>query len=162
MRQHVRHLLFANSYSRASKSLYCSRPNSQLSSWSEPWTKSWIKHTQRVSTSSCLMAFPEASHNSSILKARYVYSSIARCTYLYWLQISNKYATISFKCTEQELSNRLQNRSADSGRIDDNPDSIAKRLRTFNEHNTEVLNHLKKQGQFFEVCCLIIMFVVTR
>ncbi|KAF2633000.1 cytidylate kinase [Macroventuria anomochaeta] len=68
-------------------------------------------------------------------------------------KISNDYATISLTCTETELLNRLRNRSSLSERIDDNPESIVRRLQTFNANNAEVLGHLRKQGQCFDVEC---------
>ncbi|KZM26469.1 ATP binding [Ascochyta rabiei] len=68
-------------------------------------------------------------------------------------KISKDYATISLTCTEEELLSRLRNRSASSERIDDNPDSITKRLRTFNENNAKVLEYLRGRGRFFDIEC---------
>ncbi|KAF9728651.1 cytidylate kinase [Paraphaeosphaeria minitans] len=66
-------------------------------------------------------------------------------------KICRNYATISLDCSETEMLSRLQNRSAQSIRIDDNPDSITKRLQTFNANNTEVLKHLQQRGPLFHV-----------
>jgi adenylate kinase family enzyme len=67
------------------------------------------------------------------------------------LQVCSKSVTIYLNASEATMQARLQRRSTSSGRIDDNPDSIAKRLRTFNENNAEVLQHLREQGQVFNV-----------
>lgn len=47
---------------------------------------------------------------------------------------------------------RLLERAKASGRVDDNTDSIAKRLRTFQQGNQAVEAHLRKQGPFKTVC----------
>ncbi|KAF1357332.1 cytidylate kinase [Lizonia empirigonia] len=68
-------------------------------------------------------------------------------------KICNAYTTVSLTCTESELLKRLRDRSASSSRIDDNPESIIKRIRTFNMNNAEVLEYLQKQGPVFHVEC---------
>ncbi|KAF1363472.1 cytidylate kinase [Lizonia empirigonia] len=68
-------------------------------------------------------------------------------------KICSNYATISLTCTESELLKRLHDRSTLSGRIDDNPESIAKRLQTFNLTNAKVLEYLQRQGPMFHVNC---------
>ena len=47
---------------------------------------------------------------------------------------------------------RLLERAKASGRIDDNADSIAKRLRTFQQGNQAVEAHLRQKGPFKTVC----------
>ncbi|KAF2745986.1 P-loop containing nucleoside triphosphate hydrolase protein [Sporormia fimetaria CBS 119925] len=66
-------------------------------------------------------------------------------------KISKLYATISLNCIESALVQRLRHRSMDSRRVDDNQDSIIKRLHTFNANNAEVLSHLANDGQFFDI-----------
>ncbi|CAG5138837.1 uncharacterized protein ALTATR162_LOCUS449 [Alternaria atra] len=68
-------------------------------------------------------------------------------------KICKDYATISLDCSETELLTHLHDRSAYSTRIDDNPDSITKRLKTFNENNTEVLKYLQQRGPLFHIEC---------
>lgn len=46
---------------------------------------------------------------------------------------------------------RLTQRSESSGRIDDNTDSIIKRLRTFADENLKVETHLQQKGRFWKI-----------
>jgi hypothetical protein len=48
---------------------------------------------------------------------------------------------------------RLLERAAASGRIDDNAESIDKRLRTFREGNKAVEEHLEQKSPFKTVSC---------
>jgi len=50
-------------------------------------------------------------------------------------------------CPEQVLEERLLKRGQDSGRADDNLESIRKRFRTFQEQTQLVLAHYGKQGK---------------
>jgi len=54
-------------------------------------------------------------------------------------------------CNELEMVKRLDGRSALSNRVDDNPDSIVRRIRTFKENNAEVLAHLQSRNPVFNV-----------
>lgn len=47
---------------------------------------------------------------------------------------------------------RLLERAKASGRIDDNAESIAKRLQTFQDGNRAVEKHLREKGPFKTVC----------
>ena len=49
------------------------------------------------------------------------------------------------------MKNRLEQRALRSARIDDNPDAMLRRLRTFQENNALVLEHLQKNGPIFYV-----------
>ena len=53
------------------------------------------------------------------------------------------------------MVSRLLERAKESGRIDDNAISIAKRLRTFQEGNQEVEAHLREKGPFKTVGILL-------
>lgn len=66
-------------------------------------------------------------------------------------QICNKFATLALDCSEEELRQRLAHRSVSSDRIDDNPESTILRLRTFNENNAKVLEHLRSRGIVYHV-----------
>lgn len=46
------------------------------------------------------------------------------------------------------MVNRLLERAKASGRIDDNEESITKRLRTFRNANEAIENHLRQSGHF--------------
>lgn len=49
------------------------------------------------------------------------------------------------------MLDRLGERAKTSNRIDDNPESVLMRLRTFSRENSEVEQHLQQTGEFFEV-----------
>ncbi|OAL07202.1 cytidylate kinase [Phaeosphaeriaceae sp. SRC1lsM3a] len=68
-------------------------------------------------------------------------------------KICNKFATLALDCSEEELRQRLAHRSVSSDRIDDNPESTILRLRTFNENNAKVLEHLRSRGIVYHVSC---------
>jgi UMP-CMP kinase len=51
------------------------------------------------------------------------------------------------ECPEEVLVTRLLRRGASSGRSDDNPDSIRKRLRTFNESTLAVRQLFEAEGR---------------
>jgi hypothetical protein len=55
------------------------------------------------------------------------------------------------------MVNRLLERAKNSGRIDDNADSLAKRLQSFQHGNQAVEEHLRQKGPFQTVCILWIL-----
>lgn len=57
----------------------------------------------------------------------------------------NLKSVIYFECTEEELKKRLLERGKTSGRADDNEESIAKRLKVFNEQTKPVIDFYSKQ-----------------
>jgi len=61
--------------------------------------------------------------------------------------------TILFDCKEDVMIGRLLERAKASSRIDDNADSIAKRLRTFKQGNQAVEAHLREKGPFKTIQC---------
>lgn len=54
-------------------------------------------------------------------------------------------------CPEDNLLNRLLNRSAISTRFDDNLTIIKKRLQTFKESSIPVISHYEQEGKVFNV-----------
>ncbi|KAH7390029.1 cytidylate kinase [Cadophora sp. MPI-SDFR-AT-0126] len=61
--------------------------------------------------------------------------------------------TISLECPEDTMVKRLLERAKASGRIDDNAESITKRLRTFRDANKAIEDHLRKKGPFTTIQC---------
>lgn len=57
-------------------------------------------------------------------------------------EISDKYSTIALDCSPEAMRERVKVRAQTSGRDDDNANSMEKRLKTFNDSNREVLEHL--------------------
>jgi UMP-CMP kinase len=55
--------------------------------------------------------------------------------------------TLLLDCTEEPMRERLEQRAASSGRVDDNPDSILKRFETFRLQNPSVEDYLGKRGR---------------
>lgn len=52
-----------------------------------------------------------------------------------------------FNCSDAEMTARLLNRGKTSGRVDDNEETIKKRLDTFHAHSQPILDHYKPQGK---------------
>ena len=56
-----------------------------------------------------------------------------------------------FECTEAEMRNRLLGRAKTSGRADDNPETIEKRIAVFNDETKAMLNTYKKNHGRLEI-----------
>jgi adenylate kinase family enzyme len=52
---------------------------------------------------------------------------------------------------DEVMTERLMNRGKTSGRIDDNQETIAKRLVTFHEETTPILGYYGKQGKLVTI-----------
>jgi len=52
-----------------------------------------------------------------------------------------------FEVSDEEMTTRLLNRGLTSGRVDDNLETISKRLQTFHESTTPVTGHYQKKGK---------------
>ena len=65
-----------------------------------------------------------------------------------WEKIMAKWVDLKtilyFDCDENELVKRLLYIGQNSGRSDDNEDTIKKRLHVFNEHSKPVIDHYSK------------------
>ena len=53
---------------------------------------------------------------------------------------------IYFEVQEEELRRRLTNRAKTSGRLDDNPETIEKRLKAFSGETKPMLEYYRKNG----------------
>lgn len=60
-------------------------------------------------------------------------------------------ALIYFDVPDDIMINRLLKRGETSGRIDDNRETIGKRLLTFHEQTTPILGHYGKQGKVITI-----------
>lgn len=60
-------------------------------------------------------------------------------------------ALIYFDVPDQVMTERLVNRGKTSGRIDDNEETIAKRLVTFHEETQPILGYYGKQGKLVTI-----------
>lgn len=58
---------------------------------------------------------------------------------------------ISFDVNEDVMVKRLLKRGETSGRVDDNEETIKKRLRTFNESTKPVIDHYEKQQKVIHI-----------
>ncbi len=58
-----------------------------------------------------------------------------------------------YECSEDEMLSRLMARSVDSGRTDDNPDTIRKRFRTFQHSTIPVREHYRAQNKLYTINC---------
>ncbi|XP_063681270.1 adenylate kinase isoenzyme 1-like [Bolinopsis microptera] len=58
---------------------------------------------------------------------------------------------LSFECSQEEMTKRLLSRALTSGRVDDNIETIKKRLVTFETATAPVLEHYKAAGRLVNV-----------
>jgi adenylate kinase family enzyme len=70
-------------------------------------------------------------------------------------QIHEQNFTISMDCSEEVMASRITERANASSRIDDNDESVVKRLRTFRDGNQAVEKHLREKGPFKSVSALL-------
>jgi adenylate kinase len=56
-----------------------------------------------------------------------------------------------FDVTDDTMVKRLLKRAETSGRVDDNEETIKKRLATFHNHTSPVMDHYKTQGKLADV-----------
>ena len=66
-------------------------------------------------------------------------------------QICNRFSTICLECSEEVMRRRLEQRAKSSERIDDNPDTVSKRIQTFKENRALVIAHLRERGSVCHV-----------
>lgn len=62
-------------------------------------------------------------------------------------------SVLYFECPEDVMMDRLLKRGSTSGRVDDNPESIKKRFKTFRETSFPVIEHFQKMGKVHKVDC---------
>ena len=67
-----------------------------------------------------------------------------------WNEVMNDITNVPivfwFDVSEQELEKRIMERSKTSGRNDDNPETLRKRFRQFNEEQVHIINKFAEQG----------------
>ncbi|KAH8799639.1 cytidylate kinase [Xylogone sp. PMI_703] len=68
-------------------------------------------------------------------------------------KVYNRNVTLLFTCSIEAMQQRLEKRAQSSGRIDDNPASVIKRLKTFEENNKLVIEHLQQGGPIWTIQC---------
>ena len=56
-----------------------------------------------------------------------------------------------FEVSDDTMKARLLKRGETSGRVDDNEETIAKRLKTFHNHTQPVIDHYAKQNKVKQV-----------
>ena len=97
------------------------------------------------------MDFLEALTKLVNSKRRYVPMSDYLGSTTNFAKIHDRNFTVFLQCEETKLLERLGERAKSSGRIDDNAESIFKRLRTFSDENSKVEDHLRQSGVFYDV-----------
>ncbi|KAK2798413.1 hypothetical protein FQN50_008853 [Emmonsiellopsis sp. PD_5] len=68
-------------------------------------------------------------------------------------QIQQRNSTLFLDCRPDVMKERLTKRASMSGRVDDNPESIHKRIETFRSENETILKHLRNRGPVKTVKC---------
>ena len=67
------------------------------------------------------------------------------------LQIAPAQFVLYFNVSDETMTKRLLGRAATSGRVDDNEETIKKRLVTFHDVTKPVIEHFQSQGKVREV-----------
>lgn len=63
-----------------------------------------------------------------------------------------------FHVSDETMTKRLLGRAETSGRVDDNEETIKKRLKTFHDITTPVVDYYEQQGKLRKVCfCEMLM-----
>ena len=58
---------------------------------------------------------------------------------------------LHFDCNEEELTKRIMERSASSGRTDDNPETLLKRFKQFDEEGKPIIDIFAKEGKVRQI-----------
>jgi len=78
------------------------------------------------------------------------------CTYLTSVTVSHQVAPVEcvlyFEVEDDTMKSRLLKRAETSGRVDDNEETIAKRLKTFHEHTEPVIGYYTTENKVCKVC----------
>ncbi|KAG8222965.1 hypothetical protein J437_LFUL000260 [Ladona fulva] len=75
---------------------------------------------------------------NAIMERGELVSLIAPCTLILFFDVS-----------DETMKQRLLSRGKSSGRVDDNEETIGKRLRTFHEHSAPVVSHYQQKCKTF-------------
>ncbi|VDO03099.1 unnamed protein product [Rodentolepis nana] len=65
--------------------------------------------------------------------------------------VAKCFTVLYFKLSEKVMKERLLKRGETSGRVDDNEETIVKRLKTFEEKTVAVVDHYSKEGKVITV-----------
>ena len=76
-------------------------------------------------------------------------------TSVYMLQITAPACVLYFEVPDEVMVERLLGRAKTSGRVDDNEETIKKRLTTFHNHCDKVLEHYRNKKLLCQVYSLI-------
>lgn len=64
---------------------------------------------------------------------------------------SDVHAVIGLEVPDEELTARMLNRGKETGRADDNPETIEKRLKVYHEQTQPLREHYIKKGQYIPI-----------
>ena len=67
------------------------------------------------------------------------------------MQIAECTFTLYFEVSDESMTERLLNRAKTSGRVDDNEETIKKRLTTFHEATTPVVDYFTEKDKLKKV-----------
>lgn len=75
--------------------------------------------------------------------------------FFFLIQITAPACVLYFEVPDEVMVERLLGRAKTSGRVDDNEETIKKRLKTFHDHCDKVLEHYKTKGLLCQVSNMI-------
>ena len=80
-----------------------------------------------------------------------IYSNPNKYLFSFLSQIADCTVALYLSCPDDVMLERLRKRAETSGRVDDNEETIKKRLKTFEDQTTPAINHYRERGLLKEV-----------
>jgi adenylate kinase len=66
-------------------------------------------------------------------------------------EVATVNSVLYFEVKDETMKKRLLKRAETSGRVDDNEETIVKRLKTFHQHTQPVIDYYEKQGKVCKI-----------
>lgn len=86
------------------------------------------------------------SHSQSLVNGK------LKIWFCLFIQVAECHFILFFECSEEVMEERLIKRGETSGRVDDNAETIKKRLKTFVEKTMPVLESYEEKNKVKRVC----------
>ena len=80
---------------------------------------------------------------------------------MFFSQIAECTCVLYFDVSDDVMTSRLINRGKTSGRVDDNEETIKKRLQTFHNQTEPVVSHYGKLHKLVKVKCYLFRFDIN-
>ena len=104
-----------------------------------------VRHRHIISLFLCYFVFTLRMHKPCYHAIRY------HCVSAFARQVAPVECVLYFEVADETMVKRLLKRAETSGRVDDNEETIKKRLKTFHDLTRPVIEHYNKQGKVHTV-----------